>query len=86
MHYNIVICELQGKVNIYLLRFLMYNLGCKGGDIVTRCEYFSDVLTYYDVVKVLSNKNDSEILRLIILPNKKSNNFIPPQSFLRNIE
>lgn len=64
MHYNIVICELQGKVNIYLLRFLMYNLGCKGGDIVTRCEYFSDVLTYYDVVKVLSNKNDSEILRL----------------------
>lgn len=31
---------------------------------MTRSEYFFDILTHYDVVKVLSNKNDCEILRL----------------------
>lgn len=31
---------------------------------MTRSEYFFGILTHYDVVKVLSNKNDCEILRL----------------------
>ncbi len=31
---------------------------------MTRAEYLTEILTQYDVVKVLSNKNDAEILRI----------------------
>lgn len=73
---------MQGKEHIYLLRFLMYNFIAKDGDTVTRSDYLLEILTQYDVVKILSNKNDAEVLRL---RHKKQNKDIVLRSYPKTV-
>jgi len=49
---------------------------------VTRAEYLAEILTQYDVVRVLSNKNDAEILRI---RHKKFNRDIVLRSYLKPV-
>lgn len=49
---------------------------------MTRAEYLAEILTQYDVVRVLSNKNDAEILRI---RHKKFNRDIVLRSYLKPV-
>lgn len=49
---------------------------------MTRAEYLTEILTQYDIVKVLSNKNDAEILRI---RHKKFNHDIVLRSYSKPV-